>query len=507
MDDRNATNISTVKVTVNSVNHPPIANAGSNQTVNPGYVVTLDGSKSTDPDNDLIKYSWKQIAGPAVTLDGANTAIATFTAPKDISSNTDLVFELTVIDTKNATNTAVAKVTDKYIPPPNKPPIANAGTNQTVNSGDKVTLDGSGSKDPDGSIVSYSWVQTAGPSVTLNGAGTMTPFFTANVGNATSAILQFSLTVRDNKGAASNNPAYMTVTVKATALQPSSGTSSIPKERYSFVTQWGSNGTGDGQILQPRGIAIDSSGNVYVADMSNARIQKFDSNGNFITKWGSNGTGYGIAIDSLGNVYVVEWDNHRVQKFDSNGKFITKWGSYGTGDGQFNDPHGIAVDSAGNVYVADNGNNRIQKFDSNGNFITKWGSNGTGDGQFDGPVDIAVDSSGNVYVSDSNYRIQKFDSNGTFITKWITENVPSGDWFLGSHLTVDSSGNVYVSPWGTGYILKFDSNGNFITKWGGSRGTGEGQFNDPQGIAVDSAGNVYVADDFNHDILVFAPSR
>ena len=85
------------------------------------------------------------------------------------------------------------------------------------------------------------------------------------------------------------------------------------KEQYSFVRTWGSEGTGDGQFKYPEGIAIDSSGNVYVADNGNNRIQKFDSNGKFITKWGSDGTGDGqfdvpdgIAIDSSGNVYVVD---------------------------------------------------------------------------------------------------------------------------------------------------------------------------------------------------------
>ena len=90
------------------------------------------------------------------------------------------------------------------------------------------------------------------------------------------------------------------------------------------------------------------------------RIQKFDSTGGFITKWGSEGSGdgqfydpYGVAVDSSGNVYVADSYNNRIQKFDSNGDFITKWGSPGSEDGQFHYPYGVAVDSSGNVYVAD----------------------------------------------------------------------------------------------------------------------------------------------------------
>jgi DNA-binding beta-propeller fold protein YncE len=184
-------------------------------------------------------------------------------------------------------------------------------------------------------------------------------------------------------------------------------------ETYTFVAMWP-------EIPQPwyldfpRGIAVDSSGYVYVADSGNNRIQKFDSDSNFITTWGSQGSGdgqfrnpSGIAVDSSGYVYVadsgsvcVPSGNNRIQKFDSDGTFITKWGSYGTGDGEFIHPWSIAVDSSGYVYVADSGNHRIQKFDSDGTFITKWGSNGAGEGEFDWPVGIAVDSSGYVYVAE-----------------------------------------------------------------------------------------------------------
>ncbi len=112
----------------------------------------------------------------------------------------------------------------------------------------------------------------------------------------------------------------------------------------------------------------------------------------FITKWGSYGSGgglfdkpSGVAVDGSGNVYVVDTYNHRVQKFTSDGTFLTKWGTLGSGDGQFNAPRGVAVDKWGYVYVADFGNNRVQKFKGTGAFVTKWGSYGSGDGQFNEP--------------------------------------------------------------------------------------------------------------------------
>ncbi|WP_255317342.1 choice-of-anchor U domain-containing protein, partial [Candidatus Magnetobacterium casense] len=160
-------------------------------------------------------------------------------------------------------------------------------------------------------------------------------------------------------------------------------------ETYSFVTKWGSFGSGDGQFYHPSAVAIDASGNVLIADSYNNRIQKFTSIGTFITTWGSGGSGDGqfnydhaVAIDGSGNVYVADGNNHRIQKFTSSGTFITKWGSNGSGDGQFSYPRGIAVNASGSVvYIADNENSRIQKFSSSGGSYTlDIALSGTGDG-------------------------------------------------------------------------------------------------------------------------------
>jgi PKD domain len=213
-DDKRATSITPaiIAITVKHINRPPVANAGTNQTVNTGHFVTLNGSKSKDPDGTIISYLWKQIGGPIVTLNAANTPIARFTAPKNISSDTDMIFGLTVIDNKNASNTASVKVTDKYVPPPNQPPVANAGTNQTVNTGHFVTLNGSKSKDPDGTIISYLWKQIGGPIVTLNAANTPIARFTAPKNISSDTDMIFGLTVIDNKNA--SNTASVKVTDK-----------------------------------------------------------------------------------------------------------------------------------------------------------------------------------------------------------------------------------------------------------------------------------------------------
>ena len=132
-------------------------------------------------------------------------------------------------------------------------------------------------------------------------------------------------------------------------------------------------GTGDGQFSLPSGVAVDSTGDVYVADSGNSRIQKFDSSGNFITKWGTVGTGDGqfgpsatvpldIAIGSSDNVVVVDPTNNRVEKFRPIGTFITKWGTAGSGTSQFTLPSGVAIASGGEVYVVDQGNSRVERF-------------------------------------------------------------------------------------------------------------------------------------------------
>lgn len=172
-----------------------------------------------------------------------------------------------------------------------------------------------------------------------------------------------------------------------------------------------------GMLRGPNAVAVDSSGNVFVSDAGNNRVQVFTKNGTFLWAWGSVGTGNGqfnyptgIAVDRSGNVYVSDSGNNRIQVFNSTGDFLRTWGTYGIGAGQFNSPNGIAIDKNGTVYVLDTGLNRIQVFTDTGIFLGQWGGYGTGDGQFNYPRGIAVDGNANVYVSDSgNHRIQVFE--------------------------------------------------------------------------------------------------
>jgi RHS repeat-associated protein len=171
----------------------------------------------------------------------------------------------------------------------------------------------------------------------------------------------------------------------------------------------GLSGTGEGQFNSPHGIVVDSSGNVWVVDSSNDRVEEFNEKGEYLKKFGSAGTGEsqfkhptGITI-SGGNLYVVDEENDRVEEFSTSGTDaeLGHFGKTGSGNGEFLDPNWIATEpKSGNLYVVDWDHDRVEELTASGTWVATFGSEGHGEGQFTAPKGVAVDGSGDVYVID-----------------------------------------------------------------------------------------------------------
>jgi len=318
--------------------------------------------------------------------------------------------------------------------------------------------------------------------------------------------------------------------------------------------QVGNTGSANGQgtnatFSGPNGITADGQGNLYVVDQDNSTIRKIDSNNNVTTIAGRAGYQFqgsadgqgtnasfsvpaGITADGQGNLYVVDQNNFTIRKIDSNNNVTTiagQLGISGSADGQgtnasFNYPNSITRDGQGNLYVTDPSNQTIRKIDSNNNVTTiagQVGNQGSANGQgtnatFYYPTGITSDSQGNLYVTDLyNETIRKVDSNYTVTT--IAGQVglqgssdgPAAnvDWFITPAITVDGQGNLFVADNVNNDILKIGTNDSVTTIAGqvGNAGSANGQgtnasFNTPNGITVDSKGNLYVADSGNDTI-------
>ena len=280
----------------------------------------------------------------------------------------------------------------------------------------------------------------------------------------------------------------------------------------------------------PNGVAIDpNTGDIYVSDGLNCRIQKFDSSLNYVSTLGVTGVPYqtdndhfnrpaDVATDSSGNIFLVEEGGHRLLKLDSSGAVQAVVGTAGiAGDDNehFSDPFGLAVDDSGRVYVADKDNHRVQIFDNNLNYLDTIGSGycGTGDDEFCGPHKVAVDADDNIYVVDTwNERVQVFDSSHNHVaTLGITdEQGDDNNHFREPRgVAVDTAGNVYVADLGNVRVQKCSVVGTsgVCTTFIGKTGVIGDDFNylrAPLDVAVDTQSRVYVCDSWwNQRIQVF----
>ena len=215
----------------------------------------------------------------------------------------------------------------------------------------------------------------------------------------------------------------------------------------------------------------------------------------------------GVATARFGSFYVTDKQNYRVQRFNPDGSYLQQWGGFGTGNGQFQFPHGIATDSTGAVYVTDLIRKDVQKFDSAGNFLTSWSMAGP---PFDEPLEprnIAVGRENVVYVTTEDNYVYRFTPSGVVVSRWGSGPFGAhnpGDLHDPDGIATDPSGNVYVTNDGADRVEKFTWTGEFIGSWGGF-GAGDGQFDDARGITHAPSGSVFVADTLNHRVQEFSP--
>ena len=223
------------------------------------------------------------------------------------------------------------------------------------------------------------------------------------------------------------------------------------------VQSFGSKGTEKGQFTQPRGVAVTNDGHILVTD--NHRLQKLTLEGRCVMSVGSSKAGsgplqfhipMGISVHpTTGQIFVADEYNHRIQVINGDFTYSHSIGSFGTAPVpvQLNHPFDVALDGVGNVYVANHSNNCIDVFTSDGKYlIRRFGSRGRGDGQLNHPSSITIDTHNMVYVAECvNSRISVFTTNGDFIRHFGRQGSEEGEFNNPYGITVDMLGNLYVS--------------------------------------------------------------
>ena len=303
----------------------------------------------------------------------------------------------------------------------------------------------------------------------------------------------------------------------------------------------------------PIGATVDASGNLFIVDFSNHRVRRVDgSTGVITTVAGTGAAGFsgdggpatsaslsfprGVAVDASGNLFIVDQTNHRVRRVDGATGVITTVAGTGTkgfsGDGgpatsaSLSFPRGVVVDASGNLYIADTDNHRVRRVNGATGVITTVAGTGTNGFSGDGgpatsaslgfPRGVAVDASGNLFIADtSNHRIRRVDAATSVITTvvggGIGEGVPATSASLNSPLgvAVDASGNLFIADSGNHRVRRVDGATVVIATVAGSGTSGfsgdggpatSASLNSPQGVAVDGAGNLFIADFSNHRI-------
>jgi len=290
-------------------------------------------------------------------------------------------------------------------------------------------------------------------------------------------------------------------------------------------TGWG---TGPTEFKNPRDVAVDEAGNIYVADWNNCRVQQFDSELTYVRTYGTTGVPYvtdgyhyyhpfGVAIGPDGSLHILEErSSHRLVKLDAEGVFQWSIGEPGIEGGwdtdddtHFSWPGDVAVDGAGRVYVADSNNDRIQIYDAGGNYLSTLGAWGVGNTQFKHPLGLFSGADGSLYVADrDNQRVQIFNSARQYVATLGVTGAAGADnahFNQPTDVAVDSRGMIYVADHDNRRVQVFDPQRRYVRTIGvtGQSGTDYDHLDGPEKLAVDAQDRLYVADGWSQRVLVY----
>ncbi|TWU12354.1 Serine/threonine-protein kinase PknD [Symmachiella macrocystis] len=240
------------------------------------------------------------------------------------------------------------------------------------------------------------------------------------------------------------------------------------------------------------GVGVDKQGRIFLLHRGKRPVLSFDKSGKFLRAFGDDyvATGHGLKVDQQGHVWVTCTEHHMVYKFNGDGKLLFALGQIdkpGTGSDppQFDQPTDVAIGPQGEIYVADGyGNSRMVKFSPEGKFLATWGQAGEQPGQFHAPHQVVVDSDGQVIVADrDNNRLQVFDGNGKFLKAYPVKTAFG--------VALNTYGVLFACSGDK--VHQLDKSGSVVKSWG-QEGSGPLEFGIGHQIAIDQAGNLYVAE-------------
>ncbi len=272
------------------------------------------------------------------------------------------------------------------------------------------------------------------------------------------------------------------------------------------MTSFGTSGSGPGQMLEPKGIAVDPSGNFWVVDRGNHRVMEYDRNGNYLMQFGSSGTGNGkftdprgIAIAPNGTIWITDEGNNNVQAFSSSGQYLRT-----ITNASFEDPYGVAVGPGGVVWVSDITSDKLFEFNENATFIrtatTKDNKQHSVPAEMKSATGLATDPAGDIWLVDYvENRVQKYNANGEFLFQFGTKGTGEGQLEAPIGVAVAPSGDILVTNSGDNHVEIFQADGHFLRQLG-TTGSGTGQLSTPVGIAVGEGNRAYVVDSVNHRV-------